>query len=94
MASPCKCSDCTRCPYDWCIDEDKDNGEVVKKDARAYYQENRVRILERAKARREYHKAHGICVRCSRPAVNGTYCGIHSEYMAAKSRQYYERKAK
>jgi len=92
--SACKCSDCTRCPYDWCIDEDKDNGEVVKKDARAYYQANRVRILERAKARREYRKAHGICVRCSRPAVKGVYCPIHAEYSAEKNKYYYARKAK
>lgn len=88
MASPCKCSDCTRCPYDWCIDEDKDNDEAVKKDSQIYYQQHKAQILARMKAQREAKKAQGLCVRCNRKAIKGVYCGIHAEYMTQKSRLY------
>ena len=88
--SQCKCSDCTKCPYPYCLDEEKDNGDVEYRQ-RSYYYRNRSKVLEKAKARREYRKAHGICVKCTNPATIGIYCAYHYEFTKKKRREYYHR---
>ena len=96
MDSPCKCSDCTRCPYDWCIDESKENeGKADQtENIYKYYILHKDEIARRSKERREYRKANKLCVRCGKPATRGLYCGIHKDYLQMKSKEYYARKAK
>lgn len=77
----CNCNDCTLCPYDYCIDEEKDNSDTEIINLREY--NNRYReahkdtINSRNRIRYQYKKAHGICVRCSNKAVRGIFCESH-----------------
>jgi len=77
----CQCNDCTQCPYDYCIDENKDNYNSDKVKLREYnnhyYHTHKEIICSHERARYYYKKEHGICVKCSRPATIGYYCEKH-----------------
>lgn len=92
--SACKCSDCTKCPYDYCIDEDKDNSEgavvLYREYTNGYYASHRDKINSQAKARYRYKREHGICVKCKEKAVDGgSYCLKHKLYTQSHNRASY-----
>ena len=77
----CQCDDCTQCPYEYCVDETKDNSdsEMIKlrEYNNHYYHTHADIICSREKARYYYKKEHGICVKCSQKAVYGLFCKKH-----------------
>lgn len=77
----CDCEDCTQCPYDYCVDENKDNFDSEKIKLREYnyhyYQTHKDIINSQARQRYRNKIANGICVRCSNKATVGKYCKKH-----------------
>jgi hypothetical protein len=50
-------------------------------------------VREQAKARRERHKAAGLCTYCNTPVVEGSnMCERHREYYRAQSKKQWARK--
>lgn len=53
-------------------------------------QENREKINEYARARRQRFKAQGLCIDCGKPAIQGqTRCEYHKEYYAWTARKHH-----
>lgn len=93
MGSPCKCSDCTKCPYEYCVDENKENdGRISAQHYEAikrYQAAHRDQIRQKQKERYRYKLEHGICVACREPATAGRYCAKHKLYMQEHNKMYY-----
>lgn len=79
-----KCTDCTRCPYEYCINEEKE--PVEKPDRTEYFEEyqkiNKEKIYAAHREAYKEKKENGICVRCAKKATHGLYCRDH--YIAEK----------
>ena len=77
----CNCYDCTKCPHEYCIEEDKDNENSPEIKQREYfseyYKKNRTKLNDYQRARYQWKIANGICVRCSEKATDGHYCARH-----------------
>ena len=92
IESVCKCSDCTRCPYDYCIDEDKENDGsqrmAYREQQKTYYERYRAEILKGQRERRQARLANGQCAVCNSKATVGIYCAYHYEYKRSHNKQY------
>lgn len=84
-----KCTDCTRCPYDYCINEENEIKEA--KDRTEYFKEyqehNRERINSVHKKNYQEKKRQGICIRCNKKATHSLYCYEHWTQQKRKSTQ-------
>lgn len=82
-----QCNDCTRCPYDYCINEKKEMREI--RDRTDYFKKynamNKEKINRAHRRTYEERKEKGICVRCSSKATHGLYCRDHYFYMKRKN---------
>ena len=77
----CNCNDCMECPYDYCLDEERDNSDTARirlqEYNNRYRNEHKDTINSRNRLRYQWKKTHGICVRCSNKAVRGIFCERH-----------------
>lgn len=80
MESSCKHKgECSTCPYEYCIDEEKEQkvwGDRTEYQ-RQYHKENREKVNEKHRSAYYLKKQNGICVRCDKKATHGAYCYEH-----------------
>lgn len=81
-----KCLDCTKCKYQYCINENYDLPEPADRSQyfKDYFLRNKEQINQKHRDAYKLKKQQGICVRCEKKATNGLYCLDH--YIQQKRR--------